>query len=56
MGAVDFATTIAPGLRDVLLTGKACEVVRRADKPGRTPTTLSSSTLHPQGGSHAFSM
>ncbi|MCH1403219.1 MAG: hypothetical protein L7U50_02835 [Candidatus Nanopelagicales bacterium] len=34
MGAVDFATTIAPGLRDVLLTGKACEVVRRADKPG----------------------
>jgi len=32
MGAVDFATTIAPGLRDVLLTGKACEVVRRSDK------------------------
>jgi anion-transporting ArsA/GET3 family ATPase len=36
-GAVDFATTIAPGLRDVLLTGKACEAVRRksADRPGR---------------------
>jgi hypothetical protein len=32
MGAVDFATTIAPGLRDVLLTGKAVEVVRRQDK------------------------
>lgn len=32
MGAVDFATTIAPGLRDVLLTGKAVEVVRRRDK------------------------
>lgn len=32
MGAVDFATTIAPGLRDVLLTGKACELVRRRDK------------------------
>jgi anion-transporting ArsA/GET3 family ATPase len=32
MGAVDFATTIAPGLRDVLLTGKACEVVRRREK------------------------
>jgi anion-transporting ArsA/GET3 family ATPase len=32
MGAVDFATTIAPGLRDVLLTGKAVEVVRRGDK------------------------
>ena len=32
MGAIDFATTIAPGLRDVLLTGKACEVIRRMDK------------------------
>ena len=32
MGAVDFATTIAPGLRDVLLTGKAVEVVRRREK------------------------
>lgn len=32
MGAVDFATTIAPGLRDVLLTGKAVEVVRRSTK------------------------
>jgi anion-transporting ArsA/GET3 family ATPase len=32
MGAIDFATTIAPGLRDVLLTGKAVEVVRRKDK------------------------
>lgn len=31
LGAVDFATTIAPGLRDVLLTGKACEAVRRRD-------------------------
>jgi anion-transporting ArsA/GET3 family ATPase len=35
LGAVDFATTIAPGLRDVLLTGKACEAVRRTDKAGR---------------------
>jgi anion-transporting ArsA/GET3 family ATPase len=32
MGAVDFVTTIAPGLRDVLLTGKAVEIVRRSDK------------------------
>ena len=32
IGAIDFATTIAPGLRDVLLTGKAIEVVRRLDK------------------------
>ncbi|MCU0264812.1 MAG: P-loop NTPase [Actinomycetia bacterium] len=29
VGAVDFATTIAPGLRDVLLTGKAYEAVGR---------------------------
>ncbi|HAN70206.1 MAG TPA: ATPase [Actinobacteria bacterium] len=32
MGAVDFATTIAPGLRDVLLTGKAVELARRKGK------------------------
>lgn len=32
LGAVDFATTIAPGMRDVLLTGKAKEAVRRKDK------------------------
>ena len=32
MGAIDFAITIAPGIRDVLLTGKACELVRRAEK------------------------
>jgi anion-transporting ArsA/GET3 family ATPase len=30
MGAVDFATTIAPGMRDVLLTGKLKEAVTRA--------------------------
>jgi anion-transporting ArsA/GET3 family ATPase len=29
LGIVDFATTIAPGLRDVLLTGKAAEATRR---------------------------
>ena len=32
IGAIDFATTIAPGLRDVLLTGKVKEAVVR---PGR---------------------
>jgi anion-transporting ArsA/GET3 family ATPase len=32
VGAVDFATTIAPGLRDVLLTGKVYEAVRRKTK------------------------
>ncbi|MGH3675827.1 MAG: ArsA family ATPase [Mycobacterium sp.] len=35
IGAVEFATTIAPGLRDVLLTGKIKEIVARADKPSR---------------------
>jgi anion-transporting ArsA/GET3 family ATPase len=29
LGVLDFATTIAPGLADVLLTGKAAEAVRR---------------------------
>jgi anion-transporting ArsA/GET3 family ATPase len=29
LGAIDFATTIAPGVRDVLLTGKAYEATRR---------------------------
>jgi anion-transporting ArsA/GET3 family ATPase len=29
LGAIDFVTTIAPGLRDVLLTGKVYEAVRR---------------------------
>lgn len=31
LGVVDFATTIAPGLRDVLVTGKTSEAVRRRD-------------------------
>jgi hypothetical protein len=31
LGVVDFATTIAPGLRDVLLTGKAAEATRRRE-------------------------
>ncbi|MEU4801189.1 ArsA-related P-loop ATPase [Actinosynnema sp. NPDC023587] len=35
MGAIEFATTLAPGLRDVLLTGKVKECVRRAGKAGR---------------------
>ncbi|MCW2722228.1 MAG: oxyanion-translocating ATPase [Pseudonocardia sp.] len=35
MGAVEFATTLAPGLRDVLLTGKAKECVNRKDADGR---------------------
>jgi len=35
IGAVEFATTIAPGLRDVLLTGKIKEIVTRNDKAGK---------------------
>lgn len=34
VGAIDFVTTIAPGLRDVFLTGRVCEAVRarRSDR------------------------
>jgi anion-transporting ArsA/GET3 family ATPase len=35
IGAIEFATTIAPGLRDVLLTGKVKECVVRTDKAGK---------------------
>ncbi|GAB3281865.1 ArsA-related P-loop ATPase [Parasphingorhabdus pacifica] len=35
MGAIEFATTLAPGLRDVLLTGKIKECVGRTDERGR---------------------
>jgi anion-transporting ArsA/GET3 family ATPase len=35
VGAIDFATTIAPGLRDVLLTGKVKEATTRKDGHGR---------------------
>ena len=34
LGIVDFVTTIAPGLRDVILTGKTSESVRRKKKDG----------------------
>ncbi len=34
MGAVDFVTTLAPGLRDVLLTGKVKESVTRTNDAG----------------------
>jgi anion-transporting ArsA/GET3 family ATPase len=33
-GIIDFATTIAPGVRDVLLTGKVYEAARRRDATG----------------------
>ncbi|OLR89694.1 ArsA-related P-loop ATPase [Actinokineospora bangkokensis] len=35
MGAIEFATTLAPGLRDVLLTGKVKECVTRTEDTGR---------------------
>jgi anion-transporting ArsA/GET3 family ATPase len=35
VGAIDFATTIAPGMRDVLLTGKVKEAVTRTAKGRR---------------------
>jgi hypothetical protein len=34
MGAIDFATTVAPGMRDVLLTGKVKEAVVRRNRDG----------------------
>ena len=34
LGAIDFATTIAPGLRDILLTGKVKETTTRTDQAG----------------------
>lgn len=34
IGAIDFATTVAPGLRDVLLTGKVYEAARRRARTG----------------------
>ena len=37
IGAIEFATTIAPGLRDVLLTGKIKETVIRIDKGRASP-------------------
>jgi anion-transporting ArsA/GET3 family ATPase len=35
LGAVDFVTTLAPGLRDVLLTGKIKEAAVRVNKAGK---------------------
>jgi anion-transporting ArsA/GET3 family ATPase len=35
VGAIEFVTTIAPGLRDVILTGKIKECVVRKDKAGK---------------------
>lgn len=44
LGAVDFATTVAPGVRDVLLTGKATEAVRRRRGHRGRPSSAPSGT------------
>ena len=54
LGAVDFATTIAPGLRDVLLTGKVYEAARRRGADRGPSTTRSCSTHRPPGASTRF--
>jgi anion-transporting ArsA/GET3 family ATPase len=45
IGAVEFATTIAPGLRDVLLTGKIKEIVIRS-KTGDTTAAKGNKTAY----------
>jgi anion-transporting ArsA/GET3 family ATPase len=47
IGAIDFATTIAPGVRDVLLGGKVYEATRRRIRSSSTPW---SSTRRPRAG------
>ena len=50
IGAIDFATTIAPGMRDVLLTGKVYEAVVAA-RARQACTTRWCSTRRRPGGS-----
>ncbi|MDZ5664152.1 ArsA-related P-loop ATPase [Nocardioides sp. S-58] len=38
-GVIDFATTVAPGVRDVLLTGKVYEAVQRPRRPEKGRNT-----------------
>lgn len=35
IGAIEFATTLAPGLKDILITGKIMECTQRRDRDGR---------------------
>ena len=56
VGAIDFATTIAPGLRDVLLTGKVKEVAVRLGPDNRPAYDASSSTPPRPAESRASSM
>ena len=54
---VEFATTIAPGVRDVLLTGKVYEAVQRnsRNKGATGSTTRSSWTRRRPAGSRSSS-
>jgi hypothetical protein len=53
---VEFATTIAPGVRDVLLTGKVFEAVQRNSRnKGARQYDPSCSTPHPPAGSRSSS-
>ena len=53
-GAIDFATSIAPGLRDVLLTGKVYEAVRRKSKNRKNPYDAVVVDAPPTGRISAF--
>ena len=46
-GVVDFATTVAPGMRDVLMTGKVYEAVRRRGESRETNRRSSSRSTAP---------
>lgn len=54
VGAVDFATTIAPGLKDVLLTGKIKECVIRRDQDGTHTYDAVVVDAPPTGRIHTF--
>jgi len=51
MGAIEFATTLAPGLRDVLFTGKIKETSAGPTTPAGTATTPSCWTPRRPAGS-----
>ncbi len=53
VGAIEFATTIAPGVRDVLLTGKVYEAVRRKTQ-GRSLYDAVVLDAPPTGRIHRF--
>jgi anion-transporting ArsA/GET3 family ATPase len=54
MGAVDFVTTIAPGMRDVLLTGKVKEAVTRRRSDGSPVYDAVVLDAPPTGRIHRF--